>query len=108
MDRNFIAAVSGGLLAFAAGMFAAHAAPVSAPAAASVDASLVQTVGYRHHHRWHRHRHHHHHHYRHSGFSHAHCGDWYRCHYYFYGYKQWRKWNPGYSRAYFYRRYHHY
>ncbi len=39
--------------------------------------------------------------------SHKHCRDWHRCHYYFYGYKQWSRWNPEKSRAYFYRRYHH-
>ncbi|HWV83357.1 MAG TPA: hypothetical protein VNZ50_18150 [Hyphomicrobiaceae bacterium] len=39
--------------------------------------------------------------------SHKHCHDWHRCHYYFYGYKQWARWNPEKSRAYFYRRYHH-
>ena len=39
---------------------------------------------------------------------HRHCGDWHRCHYYFYGYLQWQKWNPGGSRKYFLKRYHHY
>jgi hypothetical protein len=39
--------------------------------------------------------------------DHDHCGDWHRCHYYFYGYKQWLRWNPGKSRAYFIRHYHH-
>lgn len=40
--------------------------------------------------------------------SHKHCHHgWHRCHYYFYGYKQWSRWNPDKSRAYFYRRYHH-
>ena len=40
--------------------------------------------------------------------SHKHCHhSWHRCHYYFYGYKQWARWNPDKSRAYFYRRYHH-
>lgn len=39
--------------------------------------------------------------------GHKHCHDWHRCHYYFYGYKQWARWNPDKSRAYFYRRYHH-
>lgn len=39
--------------------------------------------------------------------SHKHCHGWHRCHYYFYGYKQWARWNPDKSRAYFYRRYHH-
>ncbi len=39
--------------------------------------------------------------------SHKHCHDWHRCHYYFYGYQQWAKWNPDKSRAYFRQRYHH-
>ena len=38
---------------------------------------------------------------------HRHCGDWHRCHYYFYGYLQWQKWNPNGSRAAFLRKYHH-
>jgi hypothetical protein len=38
---------------------------------------------------------------------HRHCGDWHGCHYYFYGYLQWEKWNPGGSRKYFLKRYHH-
>ncbi len=38
---------------------------------------------------------------------HRHCGDWHRCHYYFYGYLQWEKWNPGGSRKAFLKRYHH-
>ncbi len=39
--------------------------------------------------------------------SHKHCGDWHRCHYYFYGYQQYSKWNPDRSRTYFRKRYHH-
>jgi hypothetical protein len=39
--------------------------------------------------------------------AHDHCGDWHRCHYYFYGYKQWERWDLGKYRAYFVRRYHH-
>ena len=38
--------------------------------------------------------------------SHKHCKDWHRSHYYFYGYQQWVKWNPDKSRAYFRRHYH--
>ncbi len=38
---------------------------------------------------------------------HRRCGDWHRCHYYFYGYLQWEKWNPGGSRKRFLKRYHH-
>jgi hypothetical protein len=38
---------------------------------------------------------------------HRHCHDWHRCHYYFYGYLQWQKWNPNGSRAAFLRKYHH-
>lgn len=39
---------------------------------------------------------------------HRNCDDWHRCHYYFYGYLQWQKWNPGGSRSAFMKRYHHY
>lgn len=38
--------------------------------------------------------------------DHDHCHDWHRCHYYFYGYEQWVKWNPDKSRAYYRRHYH--
>lgn len=101
----------------------AKAAPVSPHALAAPAGSLVQTVGHRTYHR--RHGHYRKHGYRHrksragwfpayrehphlpGRWSHAHCHDWHRCHYYFYGYRQWEKWNPGRSRAEFRRRYHH-
>jgi hypothetical protein len=93
-------------------------------------APTIQSVAHRSYHRGHRHhakhghRHHKHsHHHRRSRqgwlpplkeyrhlpgrWSHAHCKDWHRCHYYFYGYEQWVKWNPEKSRAYFRRHYHH-
>ena len=91
---------------------------VTAPAA------MTQTVGHRVHYRAY-HRHHAKHGYRHrksragwlpplprnrhlpGKWSHKHCGDWHRCHYYFYGYRQWAMWNPDKSRAYFRRHYHH-
>ncbi|WP_072389687.1 hypothetical protein [Hyphomicrobium sp. CS1BSMeth3] len=103
----------------------AMAAPLSARALASAEPGIVQTVGHRTYHR--AHRHHGKRGYRHrkcrkgwlpplkehrhlpGKWSHRHCKgkDWYRCHYYFYGYKQWSMWNPGKSRAYFRRHYHH-
>jgi hypothetical protein len=62
----------------------------------------------RHHRGYRKHRHYrsNHHHLR-GLWNHDHCGDWHGCHYYFYGYKQWLRWNPGKSRADFIRRYHH-
>ncbi len=112
---------------------AANAVPLSPrPLASPVD-SLVQTVGYRTYHRTHRtcgkhgYKRRYKHGYRHrtcrkgwlpplkeyrhlpGKWSHSRCKhkDWYRCHYYFYGYEQWVKWNPEKSRAYFRSRYHH-
>ena len=104
----------------------ADAAPRPPKHAIAPANNLVQKTGYRGHHRWHHAKYHHHrygkHHrkcrrgwlpplkeHRHAPgkWSHKHCHDWHRCHYYFYGYKQWARWNPTGSRAYFYRRYHH-
>jgi hypothetical protein len=110
----------------------AAAAPLSSHRVAA-SSIVIQTNGQRvhrdrvHRHRAHHraHRHHAKHGYRHrkcrrgwlpplpryrhapGKWSHKHCHDWHRCHYYFYGYKQWARWNPDKSRAYFYRRYHH-
>jgi hypothetical protein len=103
MKRTLVTAFFGGLALIAvAATQPVQAAPLAAASAVKVDAGMAEAASYRKHHhlrgpKWRRA----------YAYHHDHCGDWHRCHYYFYGYKQWRKWNPG-SRAYFYRRYHHY
>jgi hypothetical protein len=102
----------------------ASAAPLPSHRIAASSAAIL-TNGQRVYYRTHRHRAKHHYHRRHhkcrkgwlpplpryrhapGKWSHKHCHDWHRCHYYFYGYRQWSRWNPEKSRAYFYRRYHH-
>jgi hypothetical protein len=118
------------LVAFAALAFlgaTADAAPLASRPALHPSGGLVQPASHSSVHHYRRHAKYHHHRYgkyhyksrrgwlpplkehRHAPgkWSHKHCHDWHRCHYYFYGYKQWAKWNPTGSRAYFYRRYHH-
>jgi hypothetical protein len=60
MKRTLFAAVLGGIIALASGVFTAQAAPAPAMTAPKAETSLAQTVGYGYAHR----RHYRHHHYR--------------------------------------------